>query len=73
MLCRILRVPIVFRVDTESDDNNKREVQLVGHPRLVSLPSRIPARTLWKIIERQLFPESSFSLLLVDGRVSFFF
>ncbi|KAB7496968.1 Ubiquitin carboxyl-terminal hydrolase 9 [Armadillidium nasatum] len=65
---RILRVAVVFRVDTESDDNNKREMQLIGHPCLIALPSRIASKTLTEIIEKKLFPGTNFSLLLVDGR-----
>ncbi|XP_068239459.1 uncharacterized protein [Palaemon carinicauda] len=65
---RMLRVPLVFRVDQESDNNNKRCMQLIGHPGLLALPSRLTPSTLMKTLAPRIPAGTSYSLLLVDGR-----
>lgn len=66
---RILRVPLVFRMDQESDNNNKRCMQLLGHPALLALPSRLSPATLTQTLAPRIPPGTSYSLLFVDGRV----
>ncbi|XP_045121962.1 uncharacterized protein LOC123510698 [Portunus trituberculatus] len=65
---RILRVPLVFRMDQESDNNNKRCMQLLGHPALLALPSRLSPTTLTQTLAPRIPPGSNYSLLFVDGR-----
>ncbi|KAK4307464.1 hypothetical protein Pmani_020768 [Petrolisthes manimaculis] len=65
---RILRVPLVFRVDQESDNNNKRCMRLLGHPALLSLPSRLSSATLTRTLAPRIPQGATYSLLLVDGR-----
>lgn len=67
---RLLRVCVVFRLDADSQDNNKRHTMLLGHPRLLSLPSRLPLSLLHSAISHCVPPEAEYNLLLVDGRVS---
>ncbi|KAK7074137.1 hypothetical protein SK128_019422 [Halocaridina rubra] len=65
---RMLRVPLVFRMDQESDNNNKRCMQLLGHPGLLALPSRLSSSTLMRTLAARIPPGTNYSLLLVDGR-----
>lgn len=65
---RLLRVPLVFRVDQESDNNNKRCMQLLGHPGLLPLPSRLCTGSLTRTLASRIPPGTNYSLLLVDGR-----
>uniref|UniRef100_A0A6A7FRF5 ubiquitinyl hydrolase 1 n=1 Tax=Hirondellea gigas TaxID=1518452 RepID=A0A6A7FRF5_9CRUS len=65
---RLLRVCVVFRLDADSQDNNKRHTSLLGHPRLVSLPSRLPLSALQSALQHCLPPAANYTLLLVEGR-----
>lgn len=70
LLSRLLRVPLVFRMDQESDNNNKRCMQLLGHPSLLALPSRLRPATLTRTLAPRIPAGTQYSLLFVDGRVS---
>ncbi|XP_042861119.1 uncharacterized protein LOC122246550 [Penaeus japonicus] len=65
---RLLRVPLVFRMDQESDNNNKRCMQLMGHPSLLALPSRLRPATLTRTLAPRIPAGTQYSLLFVDGR-----
>ncbi|KAG7159460.1 Ubiquitin carboxyl-terminal hydrolase 10-like 2, partial [Homarus americanus] len=65
---RLLRVPLVFRMDQESDNNNKRCMQLMGHPGLLALPSRLSPASLIRTLAFRIPPDTNYSLLYVDGR-----
>ncbi|KAF2366092.1 Peptidase C19 ubiquitin carboxyl-terminal hydrolase, partial [Trinorchestia longiramus] len=65
---RLLRVCVVFRLDADSADNNKRATSLLGHPRLVLLPSSLPLANLWSSLQHCIPPGANCQLLLVDGR-----
>lgn len=70
LFSRLLRVPLVFRMDQESDNNNKRCMQLLGHPSLLALPSRLRPATLTRTLAPRIPAGTQYSLLFVDGRVS---
>ncbi|XP_018014152.1 uncharacterized protein LOC108671170 [Hyalella azteca] len=65
---RLLRVGVVFRLDAENADNNKRQTSLLGHPRLLLLPSTLPLGDLWSALQHCIPPGADCQLLLVDGR-----
>ena len=65
---RQLRMCVVFRLDAESQDNNKRTSVLVGHPRVIYVPSRLPLSALQAALKQYIPPGADYSLLLVDGR-----
>ena len=69
---RLLRVCVVLRLDADSQDNNKRHTTLLGHPQLVSLPSRLPLGQLHSALAHCIPSGAEYSLLLVDGRVGHF-
>ncbi|XP_026689143.1 uncharacterized protein LOC103524244, partial [Diaphorina citri] len=70
---RTLNVPVVFRLDILGDgNNNKKSVDLFGHPRLISVSNHISAECLHEKI-RSILPSTytkPYKLLLVDGQGS---
>lgn len=71
---RVLQVPVVFRQDILGDGNNNRKsVDLFGHPRLISVSNHISAEALHETV-RSILPVSHggkpYKLLLVDGQGS---
>ncbi|CAL4074730.1 unnamed protein product, partial [Meganyctiphanes norvegica] len=65
---RLLRVPLVFRLDQDGSNNNQRCMQLLGHPGLLALPSRVTPATLLRTIASRIPQNTQYTLLLVDGR-----
>lgn len=63
---RILRIPILFRMDRKEDD------QLFGHPHLIKVASRISGSVLHKLVRKHVPYHSEFSIALVDGQVTDF-
>lgn len=64
---RILRVPVLFRMDPKDGDRDAD--QLFGHPHLIKVASRIPGSVLHKTIRKLVPYHSEFSIALVDGQV----
>lgn len=70
VICRLLNVPVVFRLDSEGDgNNNKKVMKLFGHPNLVRLPNRIQGQNLYAAVDRLVPYVVPYSILLVDGQV----
>jgi len=63
-------VTVVFRLDIlgEECSNNKKSMRLIGHPRLVKLPSLISGKVLYETLQH-LAPNADFQILLVGGKV----
>jgi hypothetical protein len=70
LICRLLNVPIVFRMDSEGDgNNNKKLMKLFGHPNLIRLPNRIQGQDLYAAVDPLVPCVVPYSILLVDGQV----
>jgi hypothetical protein len=70
VICRLLNVPIVFRLDSEGDgNNNKKLMKLFGHPNLIRLPNRIQGQDLYAAVDPLVPYVVPYSILLVDGQV----
>ena len=61
---------MVFRLDTEGDgNNNQKTYDLFGYPKVLKLPSTLPAKELDLAVGRLVHTDQPYSLLLVDWRV----
>ena len=67
---RLLKVPVLFRQDTEGDGNNNEKCQkLFGHPHLVRLANRLKGSELYDVVGKLVPYSNSYTIVLVDGQV----
>lgn len=66
---RMLKVPVLFRLDRDDGDENGREERLFGDPHLIKVASRLPGAVLYKIVGKLVPYHSNYSIVLVDGQV----
>ena len=72
---RLLNVSVLFRVSTSAaaSSSSKNGASLIGHPRLLQLPSIISSQNLHEAVEGLLPKQAAFELCFVDSQVGFFF
>lgn len=68
---RMLKVPVLFRQDTEGEGNNNEKCQkLFGHPHLIKVANRLKGSELYEVVGKLVPYNSCYSIVLVDGQVS---